>query len=160
MPQRHPIYASHQSCRRFFISGRADVIQASLELLGELETSLELTQRAILTRDLEGLEQGTHEQMRWRQALAVLWAESRYAAANAQVERQSESSVHAELQTALRRVLHLGRVQSFLLARVQRSLATMTHLLAGPQASYGPPKLARAHVSTARMERSTTTCQA
>jgi hypothetical protein len=158
MPQRHPIYASHQSCRRFFISGRADVIQASLELLGELEASLEFTQKALLTRDLDGLEQGTREQMRWRQALAVLWAESGHPADA--VEMPGKFRVPAKLQAALSCVLHMGRVQSFLLARAQRSLATMTHLLAGPQASYGPPKLARAHVSTARMERSTTTCQA
>jgi hypothetical protein len=131
-------------------------MQASLELLGELEASLELTQKALLARDLDSLEQGTREQMRWRQALTVLWAESRDHA-DAQVDMHGEPS---ELRAVLRRVLHLGRVQSFLLARAQRSLATMANLLAGPHASYGPPKLACAHVSTARMERSTATCQA
>jgi hypothetical protein len=163
MAQRHPIHAPHQyrSCRRFFISGREDDIQASLELLGELKASLELTQKALLAHDLESLERGTHEQMRWRQALAVLWAESRHGA-NARVEMQGESPVPAELQAALSRVLHLGRVQSFLLARAQRSLATMAYLLAGPQASYGPACAVSGNCGAVAsgVERSTTTCQA
>jgi hypothetical protein len=163
MVQRYPIHAPHQyrSCRRFFISGREDAIQASLELLGELKASLELTQKAVLARDLNGLEQRTREQLRWRQALAVLWAESRHGA-NARVEMQGQSPVPAELQAALSRVLHLGRVQSFLLARAQRSLATMAYLLAGPQASYGPSSALSANCDAVALgvKRSTAKCQA
>jgi hypothetical protein len=101
---------------------------ASSLLLGELEASLQASQRALLARDLAGLEERTGEQIRLRRSLEIVW--SRAAA---------PGSDPAPCNSAPR-VLHLGRVQAALLARAESWLTMVSHLLAGPTANYAPPR--------------------
>jgi len=100
----------------------------------ELEASLLSSQEALLARDLAGVEQGTCEQVRLQRALEIL--RPCEAAQTSDSERTRASS---ELRAAAIRILHLGRVQAALLDRAQRSLRMISNLLAGPEASYGPP---------------------
>jgi hypothetical protein len=107
---------------------------ASSLLLGELEASLQASQRALLSRDVARLEERTGEQIRLRRSLEIVW--SRAAAPGS----DAAPAVAGELGTAQRRVLHLGRVQVALLARAERWLSMVSHLLAGPTANYAPPR--------------------
>ena len=97
----------------------------SLELLGELAASLQSSQNALLSRDLAAIERGTREQKQLQQALWEAQAEAR---------AKDQPKYAAEF-----RVLQLARVQLALLARAQRNLHALSHLLAGPGASYRPP---------------------
>jgi hypothetical protein len=106
---------------------------ASSLFLGELEASLLASQRALLSRDVAGLEERTGEQIRLRRSLEIVW--SRAAAPG----NDPAPAVADELGAAQRRVLHLGRVQAALLARAERWLTMVAHLLAGPTANYAPP---------------------
>jgi hypothetical protein len=111
-----------------------------LALLRDLEASLEATQKAVLARDLDGLEQSTREQKQLQRALAILWAESGTPPQASLPTRLESCAPHlaAELRAAGMRVLHLGRVQAGLLVRAQRSLRMIAHLLAGPESNYSP----------------------
>jgi hypothetical protein len=102
----------------------------------ELEASLLSSQKALLARDLAGVEQGTLEQMCLRRALEILrpWDGARTS------DSEQPSS---ELRATAMRILHLGRVQGALLDRAQRSLRMISNLLAGPEANYGPPLCGR-----------------
>ena len=95
---------------------------ASAALLGELESSLAASQRALLARDVVSLDRATREQIRLRRALEILCAQKIVSA--------------PELRGAQQRVLHLGRVQAALLVREQRWLTVLANLVAGPEASY------------------------
>jgi hypothetical protein len=140
MTQRLPTHVARRSRGQFFVSGRAEVVQASLALLSELETSLEVLQRALLSRDLAGIERATQAQIRCQRALAVLWAAGNDPSADDRATEFRDAkrplSLPAELQAALVRVLHLGRVQSALLVRARRSLVMTANLLSSPQTSY------------------------
>lgn len=119
--------------------------QASLALLSELAASLEASQKALLARDVDAVEQGTREQVRLRRALEILWTPGAPHWRNdpaASSEPRCDHPLAADLRAAERRVLLLGRVQAGLLARAQRALRTISNLLAGPEASYGPPSSA------------------
>jgi hypothetical protein len=111
-----------------------------LALLRDLEASLEATQKAVLARDLSGLERSTGEQLRLQRALAILWAESgtHPKASLATWLQGCAPQLAAELRAAEMRVLYLGRVQAGLLVRAQRSLRMIAHLLAGPESNYSP----------------------
>jgi len=121
-----------------------EIASAQLTLLEHLEVSLQITQKALLARDLSALEQGTTEQMRLCRALEILPRRTAVPAQNGDplqgaLELRPEAELSAALQAAQARVLHLGRVQAALLVRAQRSLHMIANLLAGPQASYTPP---------------------
>jgi hypothetical protein len=125
-------------------SASEELAASSLALVQELEVSLERSQRALLARDLRGIEQGTLEQTRLQQKLAMLWPEAasekrRDKNAAAVTACVGKLDVDAALLAAQRRVLHLGRVQASLLARAQQSLKMISYLAAGPQTTYGPP---------------------
>ena len=111
------------------------MVQASRDLLAELEASFQVSQRALLARDVVGLEACTREQIRLRESLGILW--SRAAAPAPGSDRaHSDLGLAAELRSAQMRVLHLGRIQGALLARAQRWLRMVSNLLAGPEGSY------------------------
>ncbi len=111
--------------------GDDQLIQAPLALLRELESSLEASRKALLNRDLAGLEQATREQARLHRALENLPLATSL----------GRRPLSAELQAARKRVLHLGLVQWALLERAGRWLRTLERLASGPGASYGPPPL-------------------
>ena len=103
-------------------------IASGRALLTELEASLQASQRALLAHDLASLEHRTGEQIRLRRALEIFGTPDGAPLA--------ESDLPHELRAAQKRVLHLGRVQLALLGRAQRWLRTLSHLMAGPGASY------------------------
>ncbi len=127
----------------------AEIAQASLALLAELERSLLAGQQALLSRDVVRVEQATHDQIRGQRALAILWsreaagpeASDPGAPATAPPYRlpNCDVAVAAALRSAQMRVLALGRVQAALVSRAQRWGRTVSNLLAGPEASYVPP---------------------
>jgi hypothetical protein len=112
-----------------------DFAQARLALLSDLETSLATSQEALLNRDLVRLEELTRAQSVLRQRLSVLWAAQDGSRTKISL---ADNRLASELRSAATRVLHLGRIQLALLDRAQRSLRVLSHLIAGPQASYGP----------------------
>lgn len=117
-----------------------ELAQARLAALGELECSLEATQKALLARDLARIEQETREQMRLQRAFAILTAPVAAPAgdpANGDVRIQERAQLLSALHSAEMRVLHLARVQAALLARAQRTARMIANLLAGPHAAYG-----------------------
>ena len=126
----------------------ATIAQASAALLCELEASLRLSQRALLQRDLPGLEQATREQIRLRCALGILWEWDATACKPAarfdgrtQPKLSPAESARAEsapdLRAAQQRVLQLGRIQAALLAGQQRWFTMLANLVAGPDSGYG-----------------------
>jgi hypothetical protein len=118
----------------------AEIAQAQLGLLADLEASLGASQQAVLSRDLQRLEQLTAEQQRLRQALALALERDPF---HGTLELAPDALTTA-VRSAQERVLHLGRVQLLLLAHAQRSLQVLSHLLAGPQAPYAPGQRALA----------------
>jgi hypothetical protein len=115
-------------------SGLAPIASAGLALLAELEATLQASQRALLAHDVASLEQSTGEQIRLRRVLEI---KPPNGAPRAGSElSHSSPQFAAELRAARRRVLHLGQVQVALLGRAQRWLRTLSHLTAGPGASY------------------------
>jgi hypothetical protein len=115
---------------------------ASLAILRELEASLAASQKALLARDLEGITQGTREQVRLQRALGILWGKSMSAdeiGAPETALATQYGSEPDEFVAAAQRVLYLGRVQAALLARSQQTLKMISYLVAGPNATYEPP---------------------
>jgi hypothetical protein len=98
--------------------------RVSREILRELDASLRASQKALLSGDLAGIEQGTREQEHLRRALEALWT--------------ARPHGFTEDRALLEQVLHLGRVQVALLSRAQRSLRITSRVLAGPGADYAP----------------------
>lgn len=112
-----------------------EVVPATLALLTQLQTSLEASQRALLFGDLQALEAATLEQKRLEQALRQeLTLPDDFVQ---RPESLTEIRLPGAVIAALARVLHLGRVQSALLRRAQRSLGMIGRLLVGPEAEYG-----------------------
>jgi hypothetical protein len=143
-----PQLATGASCRSPEATSpdRAAIAQAASSLLAELERSLEAGQRALLSRDLEGLERATCEQIGLNRSLQILRprqpGESR-TGVQANATSEIDCDLAASLRAAQWRVLYLGRVQAALLTRAQRSLRIVSHRLAGPGASYVVPGYAR-----------------
>jgi len=116
-------------------SGSSQIASAGRELLAELEASLQASQRALLAHDLASLEHRTGEQISLCKALEIFGTP--YAAPSAGSEfSHCSPRVAEDLRAAQKRVLHLGRVQLASLGRAQRWLRTLSHLMAGPGASY------------------------
>jgi hypothetical protein len=104
-------------------------------LLTSLELALKTSQQALLDREVERLEELTHEQLRLRMLLAVAWAEN-----GNQTAESNDPAVVASMQAAVKRVLHLGRIQRALLDRAQRYLRTLSNRMAGVGTPYDPPQ--------------------
>jgi hypothetical protein len=110
----------------------AEMAQARVAALGELEASLQASQAALLARDVAVIEQSTNEQVRLQQALEGLWSRDGIGVP------ESDPALGGELRSAQRRVLHLVRTQAALLRRAQCWLRTLSNMLAGPEAIYLP----------------------
>lgn len=119
----------------------AAIAQAAAALLAEMERSLEASQRALLSRDVAGMELATAEQIGLRQSLEILWSRvpGLPDGARGNDATQLDPALVAGLRAAEWRVLYLVRVQAALLTRAQRSLRMVSNLLAGPEASYAAP---------------------
>ena len=94
-------------------------VSAILQLLAELEGSLQVGQKALLNGDLAGMEQSTCEQARLQHALADPGM------------RENLNPGAKSVRDAQARVLHLGRVQAALLLRARLRLRIIANLLAG-----------------------------
>jgi hypothetical protein len=105
---------------------------AILQLLAELEGSLQVGQKALLNGDLAVMERSTCEQARLQHGLADL------------VMRDSVNRGAKSVHDAQARVLHLGRVQAALLVRAQLRLRIIANLLAGAEGNDRSPVYAEA----------------
>ena len=135
MTQQLPTDARPRSAEPLLQNDRSEIAPASRVLLGELEASLEASQRALLSRDVACLEELTGEQIRLRHSLEIVWSRD---AAPGREARSQDPAAAGGLRAAQLRVLHLGRVQAALLTRAERWLTMVSNLLAGPTASYAP----------------------
>ena len=122
-----------------------------VELLEKLEESIVRGCGALLKLDLEGIENGTREQLQLLQQFAEVrpWlAEAVGASAKSSSEIAEQGTADARrLKVAALRVIHATRVQLALLARAQRKLRVVAHMLAGPGACYLPPSHGAARVA-------------
>jgi hypothetical protein len=114
-----------------------DSEQDCLALLADLENSLCSSQAALLARDVVRIEQLASEQAELRHALSAFLHPPDASVSGYEIT--FPGARREAVRAAQARVLHLGRVQSALLRRAQRSLRTISHLLAEPQSAYGPP---------------------
>jgi len=111
----------------------SDPGQSKLALLSDIEDGLRGLQSALLSHNLEHVAAATVQ-------LALYQAELKRMLLIPSCGPAGKSTSGArQLRTAQWQVLHLGRVQAALLARVQRSLTAMANALAGREASYHPP---------------------
>lgn len=142
MTSHSPTSTAPQLDQRRSPAGGASASQAALALLRELEASLEVTQKALLARDLAGFDEGMREQLRLLRACATGYGGDRTHSPDILANRISslplEPPLAAEMRATAFRVLQLGRVQQVLLVRAERSLRMLTNLLAGPASMYSP----------------------
>jgi len=115
-----------------------DIAESSLNLLRQLEASLQASQRALLSGDLEALQEKTCEQLRLQGALQACWSQNG-AGARESNPMLAEFAIASDLRAAQMRVLDLGRVQAAILSRANRWLTTVSNLLAGAAAGYSSP---------------------
>ncbi|MFZ0814510.1 MAG: hypothetical protein WAM78_03270 [Candidatus Sulfotelmatobacter sp.] len=109
--------------------GGDEPMRTCLALLSQMEASLDGSQKALLARDLAGIEQGTREQ---RALAGEIEAVLRKGIA------PSGNGLEEELRRRRNRVLDAGRVQAALLARARRQLRVLVNMLTDPSANYGP----------------------
>jgi hypothetical protein len=109
------------------------LLPSELALLAALEDGLCAIESALLSHNLELLENAT---ARLARDYAKLKKMPPIAGPGSTMHSANGAS---QLRDTRWRVLHLGRVQAALLARMQRSLTAIANLLAGRSASYGPP---------------------
>jgi hypothetical protein len=104
-------------------------MRTGLALLGELEAGLHASRKALLARDLAGIETGTREQRVLVRAIEALLRQGTV---------PSGSGLDEKLRQSGSRVLAAGRLQAALLARAQRQLRVLVNMLRDPSANYGP----------------------
>lgn len=116
----------------------ADTLQPGVELaptrltlMRQLQASLAQSCKALLALDLAGIERGTREQVGLSQELAEGFARA---------GRELGGDEGEELRQNELGVLQALRLQSALLARARCKLRVLANMLAGPSASYGPPR--------------------
>jgi hypothetical protein len=100
-----------------------------LALFVQLEASLHGSRKALLARDLAGIEQGSREQRVLAGKIEAVLRKSIV---------PSGSGLEEELKQSGKRVLAAGRLQTALLARARRQLRILVNVLAGPSVNYGP----------------------
>jgi len=100
-----------------------------LALFGQLEASLHGSRKALLARNLAGIEQRTQEQ----RALA-----GKIEAVLRKGIVSSAGGLQEELRQSGKRVLAAGRLQAALLARARLKLRVLANMLAGPSVNYEP----------------------
>jgi hypothetical protein len=129
---------------------QADLFRA-LDLLQKLEESIVRGCEAMLKLDLEGIENGTREQLHLLQEFAGVgpqFAKAARSPAKSSSETAEQGAADARLvKAAALRVIHATRLQLALLARAQRKLRVLAHMLAGPGACYLPPSRGEARVA-------------
>jgi len=126
--------------------------EQTLRALGELEASLLGTQTAVLNGDLASLEHITHEQATRIKALQTMLEQANQPARREGAFEGPEATLSDGVRAAAAHVLQLGRIQMALLARVQRRLAILENVLAGPERSYAPaPRGAASGFSRSRL---------
>ena len=143
IPHSAPSTAAPSATNCVARASSAEMTTARLAIVTELETSLRASQQALLTRDLDGIEQGMREQKRLERAFAILQPEpisNSHDRTLLPAAASCDPKLAGELRAAATRVLHLGRVQAALLRRARQSLTVLSNLLAGPEAGYGPPQ--------------------
>jgi len=136
------------SAERLRIINGAEFAQATLAILRDLEASLQSSQKALLSRDIAAVEQGTSEQARLVRALEILCPARASVNANGPVPENdcaspglcSEPALLDELRVSKDRVLHLTRVHAALLSRERQFLTLLSNLMAGPDARYVAPR--------------------
>jgi hypothetical protein len=121
-----------------------------------LQASLSGSREALLALDLDGIEQGTREQI----GLSIKLAEDIARAKRkrreefglplevvGEIKREIKQEMKPEIEPRMREELRqsqLGvvqalRLQSALLVRAQWKLRVLSNMLAGPSVNYGPP---------------------
>lgn len=124
----------------------AELLQACLALMRGLETSLQGSRKALLVLDLAGLERGTCEQIGLVRELALIQMAHVASLAPGREPVQAgipaasgyDSGMKEEFRRSGNRILQATRLHAALLARVQRKLCILAHVVAGPSAPYGP----------------------
>jgi hypothetical protein len=123
-------------------------LQARLMLMGELEASLGLSQKALLELDLLKIESETQQQAGWMQKFHVLMQPT-IQATMAAVPRERSAAPNAlrgvlplaeaeqEYKRSQARILDALRLQAALLTRARAKLRVLGNMLAGPTATYG-----------------------
>jgi hypothetical protein len=123
----------------------ADQIPIYATLLKKLESSLGVSQKALLSLDVAAVEQGTTEQNHlFRQIEALYFANAAASAPDDRNKMQASRPISSvdesvELRASQARILHLGRVHAALLSKAQRALNLVTHLRSLPDATYAAP---------------------
>jgi hypothetical protein len=121
-----------------------------LQLLQDLETSLQGSRRALLALDLAAIEQGTREQvglvrelqgfserkLRIETAPEIESAEIKATGIKAAEIEIAGTKIVEDIRRAEQAVLQAARVQAALLARAQRKLRILANMLAGPSLHY------------------------
>jgi hypothetical protein len=120
-------------------------LRACLVLMGELEASLQSSQKALLALDLAKIECETKYQADLIQRFDALGRQSmtsRAAEKSAEPGALGSSFPLPELEQELRRsqtrILDALRLQTALLLRARAKLNVLGNMLAGPSAPYGP----------------------
>jgi hypothetical protein len=111
----------------------SELLESQLARLRNIEGCLRAMESALVSRNLELLENATARLTRCHAELETVPPIAGSGAA------PDSTSGTRRLREAQWRILHLGRVLAALLVRRQRALAAIANLLAGRSASYGPP---------------------
>jgi hypothetical protein len=110
--------------------------------MGELQTSLHGSRKALLALDLGGIERETSNQAVLIQEFDALLRRGALAPPAAEESAFDWSACTPELEEKLRRsvsrILDAVRLQAALLARAQGKLRVLANMLAGPSVLYGP----------------------
>lgn len=106
-----------------------DFARLGLELMGELEASLDGSRKALLALDLAGIEMRTREQVGLLRRLEAVRQRSMLADPPAQRD---------ETKRCGNRILQAARLQAALLARARAKLRVVANMLAGQSVTYGP----------------------
>lgn len=111
------------------MNGGDEPVRTCLTMLSQLEASLHGSRKALLARDLAGVEQETREQRVLAGKIKAI-LQQRIAPLG--------SGLEEDLKQSGKRVLAAGRLQAALLARAQRQLRVLVNMLTDPSATYGP----------------------
>jgi hypothetical protein len=132
----------------------AEFLVSQLTLMKALEVSLNFSRRALAVLDLEGLRQGTQEQVLLSRQLAAVFDGTSHASSGGggqQPEIAVASQAWHELRITAVRILALLRLQSALLRRSQAKLRVLANMLAGVSVVYGPLPVHGAHNDLIRL---------
>jgi len=120
-------------------------VRTRLVFMRQLLASLSASRKALLGMDLAAIEQGTREQSGLSRVLAEMVRSRRLSVIQSCTSTQEhaaglvcDSDPGGELKRTESEVMQALRLQSALLARVQRKMRVMANMLADPSLNYGP----------------------